>query len=84
MCVHMCKSQAVLAPWPVQGSEEEEEGDTEERYSKGGKERIQTTNRSKLQTLPSLINCTFCLINVTHEYKICKALSKFTLFKELN
>lgn len=33
---------------------------------------------------PYLINCTFCLINVTHEYKICKALSKFTLFKELN
>lgn len=76
----------VLAPWPVQGSEEEEEeeeeGDTEKRYSR--EEKRENTNCSKLQTLPSLINCTFCLINVTHEYKICKALSKFTLFKELN
>lgn len=44
----------------------------------------ENTNCSELQKLPSLINCTFCLINVTHEYKICKALSKFTLFKELH
>lgn len=44
----------------------------------------ENTNCSELQKLPSLINCTFWLINVTHEYKICKALSKFTLFKELN
>lgn len=51
MCVHMCKSQAVLAPWPVQGSEEEEEGDTEERYSKGGKERIQTAPSYKCSPL---------------------------------
>lgn len=84
MCVCTCvdHSEAVLAPWPVQGSEEEEEGDTEERHSR--EEKRENTNRSKLRTLPSLINCTFCLINVTHEYKICKALSKFTLFKELN
>lgn len=27
-------TQAVLPPWPVQGTEEEEEGDTEERYSR--------------------------------------------------
>ena len=44
----------------------------------------ENTNLSELPKLPSLINCTFCLINVTHEYKICKALSKFTLFKELS